>query len=34
MKAIAAQALKTEPEYLAHANGEVYHVHNPERRIS
>ena len=33
LKAVAAQALQTEPQYLAHANGEVYHVHNPERRI-
>ncbi|MGB4594770.1 MAG: xanthine dehydrogenase family protein molybdopterin-binding subunit [Anaerolineaceae bacterium] len=33
LKAVAAQALQTEPQNLAHANGEVYHVHNPERRI-
>ena len=34
MKNIAAQALKTDPEYLAHANGEIYHIHNPQRRVS
>ncbi|HSN94956.1 MAG TPA: xanthine dehydrogenase family protein molybdopterin-binding subunit [Anaerolineaceae bacterium] len=34
MKEVAARALKTEPEYLAHANGEIYHIHNPERRLS
>ena len=34
MKEVAAQALKTDPEYLAHANGEIYHIHNPQRRLS
>ena len=34
MKGIAAQALRTDPENLLHANGEIYHRHNPERRLS
>ena len=34
IKEVAAQALRTEPEMLAHAGGEVFHVHNPERRLS
>ncbi|MEM5776104.1 MAG: molybdopterin cofactor-binding domain-containing protein, partial [Anaerolineaceae bacterium] len=34
MKEVAAQVLKTEPKYLAHANGEIYHVHNPERKLT
>ena len=34
MKDIAAQALRTDPENLLHANGEVYHRHSPERRMT
>ena len=34
MKDVAAQALRTDPENLLHANGEVYHRHSPERRMT
>ena len=34
MKAVAAQALRTDPENLLHANGEIFHRHNPNRRMS
>lgn len=34
LKEVAAQVLRTEPEMLAHANGEIYHVHAPERRLT
>ncbi|MEL7626471.1 MAG: xanthine dehydrogenase family protein molybdopterin-binding subunit [Anaerolineaceae bacterium] len=34
MKVIAGQVLRTDPENLLHANGEIYHPHNPNRRLS
>lgn len=34
MKDVAAQALRTEPDYLDHANGEIFHRHSPERRLT
>ncbi len=34
MKEIAAQILRTIPENLRHGGGYIYHVHNPERRVS
>lgn len=34
MKEIAAQILRTIPENLRHGEGYIYHVHNPERRVS
>ena len=34
MKDVAAQALRTEPDYLEHADGVIFHRHSPERRLT
>jgi len=34
MKNIAAQALRTDPDYLDHKDGVIFHKHNPERRLT
>jgi CO/xanthine dehydrogenase Mo-binding subunit len=34
MKDVAAQALRTDPDYLEHADGVIYHRHSPERRLT
>jgi len=34
MKDVAAQALRTEPDYLDYADGVIYHRHSPERRLT
>lgn len=34
MKDVSAQILRTTPDNLKHGGGYIYHVHNPERRIS
>lgn len=34
MKNIAAQALRTDPDYLDHKDGVIFHKHNPDRRLT
>ena len=34
MKNIAAQALRTDPDYLDHKEGVIFHKHNPDRRLT
>ena len=34
MKNIAAQALRTDPDYLDHKDGVIFHKHFPERRLT
>ena len=34
IKDVAAQALRTDADNLLHANGEVYHRHDPNRRLT